>query len=64
MVSTPAVGKHETIAKSDRQEKDVTYNMRFVRERLLEAFNRPRRSDGQPLDGPDVGHLPDRASLH
>ena len=39
MDSTPAVGKHETSAEDDRQEKDVTYNMRFVRERLLEAFN-------------------------
>jgi len=39
MVSTPAVGKHETIAQDDGQEKDVTYNMRFVRERLLDAFN-------------------------
>lgn len=35
----PALGKHETIAKGDEQEKDVTYNMHFVRERLLEAFN-------------------------
>lgn len=40
MVSNPAVGKHETIAKSDEQEKDETYNMRVVQERLLEAFNR------------------------
>ena len=39
MVSNPAVGKHETIAKGDEQEKDITYNMRFVRKRLLEAFN-------------------------
>jgi MerR family transcriptional regulator, light-induced transcriptional regulator len=38
-VSNPAVDKHETIAKSDEQEKDVTYNVRFVRERLLDAFN-------------------------
>src|SRR5256885_8931913 len=38
-VSNPVVDKHETIAKSDEQEKDVTYNMRFVRERLFEAFN-------------------------
>jgi MerR family transcriptional regulator, light-induced transcriptional regulator len=40
VVSTPAMGKHETIAESDEQEKDETYNMRFVRERLLDAFNR------------------------
>ncbi len=33
------MGKHETIAKGDEQEKDETYNMRFVRERLLDAFN-------------------------
>jgi DNA-binding transcriptional MerR regulator len=39
MISNPTVGKHETIAKGEEQEKDVTYNMRFVRERLLEAFN-------------------------
>src|SRR6202165_5006946 len=39
MVSNPMVGKQETIAKGDEQEKDGTYNMRFVRERLLEAFN-------------------------
>jgi DNA-binding transcriptional MerR regulator len=39
VLSTPAVGKHETIAESDEQEKDETYNMRFVRERLLDAFN-------------------------
>jgi DNA-binding transcriptional MerR regulator len=39
MISTPTVGTHETIPKSDEQEKDETYNMRFVRERLLHAFN-------------------------
>ena len=39
VVSTPAVGKHETMAESDEQERDETYNMRFVRERLLAAFN-------------------------
>lgn len=39
IVSNPTVGKHETIAKGDEQEKDETYNMRFVRARLLEAFN-------------------------
>jgi MerR family transcriptional regulator, light-induced transcriptional regulator len=40
MVSTPAVdGKHETRAEGDGQGKDVTYNMRFVQERLLDAFN-------------------------
>ncbi|MDQ6660221.1 MAG: MerR family transcriptional regulator [Chloroflexota bacterium] len=38
-LSNPAVGTHETTAKSDEQEKDATYNTRFVRERLLEAFN-------------------------
>ncbi len=32
------MGKHETIAKSDEQEKDVTYNMRFVQRHLLDAF--------------------------
>lgn len=40
MVSTPAVGKHESIAEDDGQEKDETYNMRFVQERLLDAFDR------------------------
>ena len=40
MVSTPALGKQETIAQGDEQEKDETYNMRFVQERLLDAFNR------------------------
>src|SRR6202011_1176551 len=39
MESNPAVGKRETIAKSDEQERDGTYNMRFVQEHLLEAFN-------------------------
>jgi MerR family transcriptional regulator, light-induced transcriptional regulator len=39
-VSTSAVSKHETIAEDDGQEKDETYNMRSVRERLLNAFNR------------------------
>src|SRR3989440_1132391 len=39
MLSNPAVGTHETTAKSDEQEKDATFNTRFVRERLLEAFN-------------------------
>ena len=38
--STPAVGTHATIAKRDEQEQDETYNMRFVQERLLDAFNR------------------------
>lgn len=38
VLSTLAVGKHETIAESDEQEKDETYNIRFVRERLLDAF--------------------------
>ena len=38
-LSNPAVGIHETIAKGDEQEKNETYNMRFVRERLLDAFN-------------------------
>src|ERR1700730_4730802 len=27
IISNSVVGKHETIAKSDEQEKDVTYNM-------------------------------------
>ena len=40
MVSTSAVSKHETTAEDDGQEKDETYNMRFVQERLLDAFNR------------------------
>src|ERR1700730_11592163 len=35
MESNPAVDTRETIAKSDEQEKDGTYNIRFVRERLL-----------------------------
>jgi DNA-binding transcriptional MerR regulator len=39
MESNPAVDTREAIAKSDEQERDGTYNMRFVRERLLEAFN-------------------------
>src|ERR1700724_2367873 len=39
MVSHPVEGTHETMAKSDEQGKDITYSMRFVRERLLEAFN-------------------------
>jgi MerR family transcriptional regulator, light-induced transcriptional regulator len=39
LVSTSAVRKHETIAESDEQEKDETYNMLFVRKRLLDAFN-------------------------
>ena len=39
IVSTPAVGKHETIAEGGGQEKEETYHMRFVRERLLLAFN-------------------------
>jgi MerR family transcriptional regulator, light-induced transcriptional regulator len=39
LVSNPMVGKQETIAQSDEQERDGTYNMRFVRERLLTAFN-------------------------
>ncbi len=39
LVSNLAVGKHETIAKGDEQGKDVTYNMRFVQECLLDAFN-------------------------
>src|SRR6266853_1534697 len=39
VVSNLAVGRHETLAESNGQEQDVTYNMRFVRERLLEAFN-------------------------
>lgn len=38
-VSPAAVGTHATSAEGDRQEKDATYNLRFVRERLLEAFN-------------------------
>lgn len=38
--STPAVGKHESIAEDDGQERDETYNMRFVQERLLDAFDR------------------------
>jgi DNA-binding transcriptional MerR regulator len=40
MASSSAVSEYETIAKSDEQEKDETYNMRFVQERLLDAFNR------------------------
>ena len=40
MVSTPAVGKHESIAEGDGKEKNETYNMRFVQERLLDAFDR------------------------
>jgi DNA-binding transcriptional MerR regulator len=39
MVSNPAVGRHETIAQGDKQEKDEMYSLRFVRERLLDAFN-------------------------
>ena len=38
MVSTTAMGTHETSAEGDRQANDATYNMRFVQERLLEAF--------------------------
>ncbi|HEY6541999.1 MAG TPA: MerR family transcriptional regulator [Ktedonobacteraceae bacterium] len=39
-VPTAAMGTHATSAEGDRQEKDETYNMRFVRERLLDAFTR------------------------
>jgi MerR family transcriptional regulator, light-induced transcriptional regulator len=39
MVSTAVLGTHATNAEGDRQEKDETYNMRLVRERLLDAFN-------------------------
>jgi hypothetical protein len=33
------MGKHETLAESDEQERDQTNNMHFVQERLLAAFN-------------------------
>ncbi len=39
VVSTPAEGKHTTKAKSNEPEKDETYNLRFVRDRLLHSFN-------------------------
>jgi MerR family transcriptional regulator, light-induced transcriptional regulator len=39
VVSTSAEGKHETMAASVELEKGETYSMRFVRERLLHAFN-------------------------
>ncbi|HEX6109407.1 MAG TPA: cobalamin B12-binding domain-containing protein [Ktedonobacteraceae bacterium] len=39
VVSTPVVGKPETLVGSDEQARDETYTMRFVRERLLDAFN-------------------------
>jgi MerR family transcriptional regulator, light-induced transcriptional regulator len=40
VVTTAAVDTHETIAENDWQEQDETFNMRLVRERLLDAFNR------------------------
>jgi DNA-binding transcriptional MerR regulator len=39
MAPTPTVGKHGTIAEGGEQGKEGTYNIRFVRERLLEVFN-------------------------
>jgi MerR family transcriptional regulator, light-induced transcriptional regulator len=39
MVSPPAVGRDATVAEGDGQGKDEMYSMRFVRERLLDAFN-------------------------
>src|SRR5205085_9095084 len=39
IVSNSTVGRHATIAQGDKQKQDATYNLRFVRERLLDAFN-------------------------
>jgi len=39
ILSNPAVGKQDSIARGDEREKDETFNMRLVRARLLDAFN-------------------------
>ena len=39
-LSSPAEGKHDTIARGDERKEDETFNMRFVRGRLLDAFNK------------------------
>ncbi len=64
MVSTPAVdGKLEMIAKGDEQGKDVTYNMRFVQERLLDAFNGLDEAAASRLMASVLAIYPVRASL-